>query len=606
MLNKISKFTLNKRIIFYIILYIIGFGLLYAANRSGVTNYILLEVLNFKPKEYSHYFHFFNKFTWLVIFTNEYIILITRNIKDNSFSLKYILFLIFIYFIVSFVSPAMRIIEAHGLWHLAVSSRIIELPFGTLPDCPFLTPVKLQYPWLNYYIPIFISQITNISLSWSNVILNSVELYITFFLFRKILCHVHKDKLTQNLSTVLAFSGSYIVLRTIARYLNAHFHIIVENRISPPYHKFCLTNAMPTGICFFMVYFYALLTITLSPEKRNTKYLTAVFIGAAGVGLFYPALLFSALCCCAVSFILWVVQWSKYKNYCIIMPILVITAVLISKPYLNSIASGYSLISMVKPDLHMLLMKTVSCLITFSFTFVVFYIAKRSGWKYQGSSAKNFICMNIAGLVLCYLFLNMASINEYKSLWVAAFLFGMIAAEWLKQISMYSQKLFIALLILLSVTHFNFTYNRLFILNENHLNVSEKGTSILPIDNTEDIAIWAKNNTPVDSYWLCNDIKFPIFSGRSLYIWDENWGIQRGYSMDMLRLVCLYDEALISEHKDNANIMLNALKNNEYCDLEFDKDFYIVTDNIEVNSKCFEKVYTSDNNKYMIVKYIHQ
>lgn len=73
--------------------------------------------------------------------------------------------------------------------------------------------------------------------------------------------------------------------------------------------------------------------------------------------------------------------------------------------------------------------------------------------------------------------------------------------------------------------------------------------------------------------------------------------------MDILRLVCLYEDSIISERKQQAKAILSALKINTECSVLLTQPLYIVTEYTDISNPLFDTIYVSADSKYMVVKY---
>ena len=592
---------LALRILFYILLYIAGYITLYFSEKSGLINYVL-DIINYSGKSFEHYLHLYNKFICLIILSVEYL-KIVLNIENKHFVSRLLAFFIFSYIAVSFMSASNRLLGFHGLWHYSILARMDNIPIGSKMDCPFLGSLNLQYPWIGYYLIYFIAKITHLSYSWSMVLLHCIELTISFMLLQRIIDSIFLDKLNRKLAILLAFSGSFIVIHMITRYLNSKYNLMIETRIAPPSQKFFTVNTMPSGICCFMIFFYSLFRINEAAISRlKLKYFIGVFLGTLGVAYTYPALIFSVLCCGGVSSVLWLKEWKKYKFNSILILLSITAALSLALPYWDSISSGYSALSMIKPNMALLAKKTFCLFITFCLTVFIYYYAKTTGWKPAKNKNLLYIKFNTFCLVLSYLFLNMPSANEYKCIWVASFLLGLIACEWLSHISNINRKYYMILILLLSFTPMNVIKIRLFQGNDNTVGVKETSGMLLPDNDMADAFQWIKQNTPADSQWLCQDLRLPAFTGRSLYVWDGDWS-KRGIRMDILRLVCRYDDSVITARKQQAETLLKALRSNIKCNIALEKPIYILTSYMDISCESYKVVKTFNDNQYMIVKY---
>ncbi|RKY10561.1 MAG: hypothetical protein DRP65_06410 [Planctomycetota bacterium] len=523
--------------------------------------------------------------------------------------------LIFVYKL----NPANRILSFHGFMHTGMVYQILngEIP----PSNALMSGEKLPYPWGLEYTAAKISDVFNISPSYSFAVLNIVSLIVCMVLIYAVSRLLIKDSTANILSALIAIFAITVGNNYLLNSLK-HIGLAQAYRGVPAFVKFSNINGIPLGLVFYLLFLYSIIKIFI--DKRILPMALLFLLAVVGVGFFYPQFLPGVIAAtvtsCLVNMLCRRMQDGApcFPRSVTAMGLL-IAGCSILYPYFASINSG------VKGRIQFFNIKSlfmnaaIYIIICFPVLLIIFLNRKYLAKNVDRRVLVTIVSVTVATLG-CYLCIHLTWTNEYKFSMLSMITLGILGGVAFRLMAKWCKKSVVFILLLLFMfPAFNNIYTRLRYFDFFELPYIEKGKYIYSRNFEEnELYEWIRNNTNVEDVFIDTEPLLPVLAQRHIYVALDRQVQGRivrspGYSFllaDFFRLICGYERELIDKR---TGIVYTIYSSNRNLTTAQKEDLFAVGNRVYVivrkadirsnlNKRGFEKVFQSARSNFLVYR----
>jgi hypothetical protein len=556
----------------------------------------------------------------VVIAVSAFINLYRFFFSDKKLHLSWIIFTCCLIMTIIFLyNTELKVISVHTFFYAGPVYQILN---GYIPPLdPLFGGEILHYQWAHPWAAAVISKILNVTPFTSFEIINILSLAGCIWLLYKISNLLIDDPKINVFSALFpVYCGTYISNFTLPKLVGVIPFYGGENRIFPLLAKFHSFNGVPLGLVFFLMLVYG--TMKLFENKKPVLCSLLVLTGAIGCLFFYAAYGPGILAWFGLMGLLWL---SKYKDddfkafgrTLLLLYILIFLSLLAVSPYLRQLSSSGSFLKVEFCNPRIALQNIVNFLVP-CLLLLSIIILFRKYWirSLERRNLSILGCLFLSNLS-CYLLLHIPSNGEYKFLTLAMIPFGIIGGIAFTRVQHYSRWMALGLFLLLALPslqrcRYEFSSSPRKMFNVRYTPSFQENGTILESRDSEENAMyrWIRENTSLDTYFLDEETRIPVYAQRSLWVGFETGKSLPGYDLGMFGLKYLhgYDDREYSQRQEVVQNIFGSQRSLTEQEIAAyviqNRLFVVVRDNnvkipLERYGLC--EVFTSETGRFRVV-----